>query len=205
MSNIKRYNGSSWVNQPIDADTLGGKTLSEIQSMASSCPVFQYDGASYGRCYAIDSQNGGYSLQIGDSGFTVDEGNTGDGGDNLLEVSSDRFTYKGNSVMVLKQAGVYSGTVCFYARPSGNTFMTRIYDFFDKFRAYLVLPYQMPWFNLTYGTTNEWPSMCFLERTGDYTFMFRFFSNGLPMEYHDVDVRNQVVVFNSFIAYLIER
>ena len=31
MSNIKRYNGSSWVSQPIDADTLGGKAPSSFQ------------------------------------------------------------------------------------------------------------------------------------------------------------------------------
>lgn len=41
MSNIKRYNGSSWVSQPVDADTLGGKSYQDIVSKINEAAAGQ--------------------------------------------------------------------------------------------------------------------------------------------------------------------
>lgn len=41
MSNIKRYNGSSWVSQPVDADTLGGKSYQDIMSKINEAAAGQ--------------------------------------------------------------------------------------------------------------------------------------------------------------------
>jgi len=47
MSNIKRYNGSSWVSQPIDADTLGGKAPSSFQDkLVSGTNIKTINGSS---------------------------------------------------------------------------------------------------------------------------------------------------------------
>ena len=35
MSNLRRYNGSKWVNIPLDSDKLGGTTLEQIQGLIS--------------------------------------------------------------------------------------------------------------------------------------------------------------------------
>ena len=33
MSNLRRYNGSKWVNIPLDSDKLGGMSLEQIQAL----------------------------------------------------------------------------------------------------------------------------------------------------------------------------
>lgn len=64
-----------------------------------SVPIYEYHGTTYGYCYAIDSPNDAYSMQIGSSGFTVDVGDTYDADSNLLQVSSDKFQYRQSDVM----------------------------------------------------------------------------------------------------------
>ena len=116
---------------------------------------------------------------------------------NLKTVNYYSLMGNGNLTIGLQMTNSYSGSVCFYARPSGGTTMTQIYSSFSSYTPYIVLPYQMPWFNLTWGTTSEWPSIGFLERTGGYIFNFRFYRNGSPMEYQNINVQSQVVVLNS--------
>lgn len=116
---------------------------------------------------------------------------------NLKTVNYNSLFGPGNINTGLQSVSTYSGGACFYARPSWDTTMTQIYSSFSYYTTYIVIPYSMPWFNLTWGATNQWPSMCFLERIGTYNFHFRFFINGAPMESQNVDVRNQVVVFSS--------
>lgn len=117
--------------------------------------------------------------------------------ENLKTVNYYSLMGNGNLNIGLQMTNSDSGSVCFYARPSGNTTMTQIYSSFSSYTPYIVLPYQMPWFNLTWGTTSEWPSIGFLERTGGYIFHFRFYRNGSPMEYRNINVQSQVVVLNS--------
>ena len=60
-----------------------------------------YEGTTYGECYSISSPDAtaeghGYSIQIGESGFTVDSGDPtleGLGSDNLLLVNNEKFEY----------------------------------------------------------------------------------------------------------------
>lgn len=125
MSNIKRYDGSSWVSQPVDADKLGGKAPSSFQDKlvsgtniktvngisllgsgdvaisAQDSRIYDYTGGTYGHCYGISSPERDYSIQIGESGFTVDGIDPYAGGDevNLLQVDSDKFQYKQSDVM----------------------------------------------------------------------------------------------------------
>ena len=61
-----------------------------------------YEGATFGNCYSISSPNAtaegqGYSIQIGESGFTVDNGDPtlgASGYDNLLWVNHTQFQYQ---------------------------------------------------------------------------------------------------------------
>lgn len=75
-----------------------------------SVPIYEYNGNTYGYCYAIDSPNGDYSMQIGSSGFTVDVGDTVEADSNLLIVNSNEFTYNGNSVITSGNLKTVNGT-----------------------------------------------------------------------------------------------
>ncbi len=55
-----------------------------------------YSGNTLGECYYVDSPNSDYSIQIGDSGFTVDtEGTESGRGTNILLINENTFTYSG--------------------------------------------------------------------------------------------------------------
>lgn len=63
-------------------------------------PIKYYGGTTYGECYTINAPNLEYSMQIGESGFTVDMEVPGDDrASNMLQVSNSTFTYKGNNVL----------------------------------------------------------------------------------------------------------
>lgn len=124
-TNIKTINGSSILgsgNITISASvptasstTLGGIKIGHVNGgmvpvdypveldsenkAYVSVPIYEYNGNTYGYCYAIDSPNGDYSMQIGSSGFTVDVGDTVEADSNLLQVSSDKFQYRQSDVM----------------------------------------------------------------------------------------------------------
>lgn len=124
-TNIKTINGSSILgsgNITISASvptasstTLGGIKIGHVNGgmvpvdypveldsenkAYVSVPIYGYNGTTYGDCYAIDSPNDDYSMQIGSSGFTVDVGDTVEADSNLLIVNSNEFTYNGNQVI----------------------------------------------------------------------------------------------------------
>lgn len=125
MSNLKRYDGSNWQPIEIDADKLGGKAPSSFQDKlvsgtniktvngssllgsgnvtisAQDSRIYDYTGETYGHCYGISSPESDYSIQIGESGFTVDGIDPYAGGDevNLLQVDLDKFQYRQSDVM----------------------------------------------------------------------------------------------------------
>ena len=62
--------------------------------------IHQYSGGNYGDATNIDSPNGTYSMQIGDSGFTIDDGPPHEDPNNILQVNADVFTYNGQNVLI---------------------------------------------------------------------------------------------------------
>lgn len=63
-------------------------------------PIKHYFGTTYGECYTIDAPNAEYSMQIGESGFTVDREIPGyDQVSNILQVNPTTFTYMGHNVL----------------------------------------------------------------------------------------------------------
>lgn len=81
------------------------ETDSAINNIVDS-RVSYYRGDAYGECYTIDSPERSYSMQIGESGFTVDSGVPGDAaGDisNLLKVDDTNIIYNGDSLITEKK------------------------------------------------------------------------------------------------------
>lgn len=72
-----------------------------------------YEGLTYGACNYIDAPEGEYSLQIGASGFTVDEGTTGQSSGNILQVDSNNLSYSGTSIIPGTNGGTNLGNSAF--------------------------------------------------------------------------------------------
>ena len=84
-----------------------------------------YEGLTYGACNYIDAPEGDYSLQIGTSGFTVDEGTTGQSTGNILQVDSNNLSYSGTSIIPGTNGGTNLGTSDFQFN---NIYGTSIYE-----------------------------------------------------------------------------
>ena len=82
------------------AGELNFKNSAGTTKSTVALPIKHYFGTTYGECYTIDAPNAEYSMQIGESGFTVDSEIPGyDQVSNILQVNSTTFTYKGNVVL----------------------------------------------------------------------------------------------------------
>lgn len=104
-SYIRELNGDI-ATKPIYAPTTSGTSGQILQSNGNNLeptwidiPIRTYEGPTYGTCYTIDAPNGNYSMQIGDSGFTVDSSTPDGQPSNILQVNENTFIYNGNNVL----------------------------------------------------------------------------------------------------------
>ena len=61
--------------------------------------IYCYTGNTYGSSVTINGPNSSYSMQIGESGFTIDDAPPEDGPNNVLTCNYNTFTYKGYNVL----------------------------------------------------------------------------------------------------------
>ena len=81
---------------------FGANSQSDYVIATKDIAFEYYQGGTYGECYSKTSPGGEYSMQIGESGFTVDTGIPGEqGNENLLVVSSTGMTFCGDTVATL--------------------------------------------------------------------------------------------------------
>ena len=78
-----------------------------------------YSGGHYGDATNIDSPNNTYSMQIGDSGFTIDDGPPDEDPNNILQVNADVFTYNGQNVLT----SYYLHTIRAFQSGSGGSYL----------------------------------------------------------------------------------
>lgn len=74
-----------------------------LNNLANS--LYHYYGGTYGDATNIDSPNGTYSMQIGDSGFTIDDGPPDSNPNNILQINANVFTYNGYKVLTSNDSG----------------------------------------------------------------------------------------------------
>lgn len=100
------------------AGELNFKNSAGTTKSTITLPISHYFGTTYGECWTINAPNLEYSIQIGESGFTVDELIPGEENVyNVLQATSDTFTYNGYKVLT---AGNAIKMASFYQHSSGS-------------------------------------------------------------------------------------
>ncbi len=126
ISYITKLNGATTANA-IYAPTTSGTSGQILQSNGDSLaptwvdiPIRTYEGPTYGTCYTIDAPNGNYSMQIGDSGFTVDSSTPDGQPSNILQVNENTFIYNDSETVL--HTGNATKMASFYAH-SANSYV----------------------------------------------------------------------------------
>lgn len=126
ISYITKLNGATTANT-IYAPTTSGTSGQILQSNGDGTaptwidiPIRTYEGPTYGTCYTIDAPNGNYSMQIGDSGFTVDSSTPDGQPSNILQVNENTFIYNDSETVL--HTGNATKMASFYAH-SANSYV----------------------------------------------------------------------------------
>lgn len=124
--------GTNWTSITINNSTYSipqssSGTITDVQVNGTSVvtnnvaqislPITYYSGNTYGECYTINAPNNNYSIQVGDSGFTVDSLYPGESQEEtLFQVNSNGIYFDGQQVPTI----YYLHNVCIKGANTDN-------------------------------------------------------------------------------------